>query len=125
MLLDFLEEAQLDRVGCFKFSPVEGAVATEIADQVPEDVKEDRFHRFMQVQQRISAARLQQKVGKTLAVIVDEIDEEGIIGRSMADAPEIDGVVYVDNISNQDVKVGQIISVTITNADEYELWETC
>ncbi|EFX92751.1 ribosomal protein S12 methylthiotransferase [Actinobacillus ureae] len=125
MLLDFLEEAQLDRVGCFKFSPVEGAVATEIADQVPEDVKEDRFHRFMQVQQRISAARLQQKVGKTLAVIVDEIDEEGIIGRSMADAPEIDGVVYVDNISNQDVKVGQIISVTITNADEYDLWGTC
>ncbi|WGE54733.1 30S ribosomal protein S12 methylthiotransferase RimO [Actinobacillus equuli subsp. equuli] len=125
MLLDFLEEAQLDRVGCFKFSPVEGAVATEMADQVPEDVKEERFHRFMQVQQRISAARLQQKVGKTLAVIVDEIDEEGIIGRSMADAPEIDGVVYVDNISNQDVKVGKIISVTITNADEYDLWGTC
>ncbi|WGE52581.1 30S ribosomal protein S12 methylthiotransferase RimO [Actinobacillus equuli subsp. haemolyticus] len=125
MLLDFLEEAQLDRVGCFKFSPVEGAVATEMADQVPEDVKEDRFHRFMQVQQRISAARLQQKVGKTLAVIVDEIDEEGIIGRSMADAPEIDGVVYVDNISNQEVKIGQIISVTITNADEYDLWGTC
>ncbi|AFU20011.1 30S ribosomal protein S12 methylthiotransferase RimO [Actinobacillus suis] len=125
MLLDFLEEAQLDRVGCFKFSPVEGAVATEMADQVPEDVKEERFHRFMQVQQRISAARLQQKVGKTLAVIVDEIDEEGIIGRSMADAPEIDGVVYVDNISNQEVKIGQIISVTITNADEYDLWGTC
>ncbi|WGE48355.1 30S ribosomal protein S12 methylthiotransferase RimO [Actinobacillus equuli] len=125
MLLDFLEEAQLDRVGCFKFSPVEGAIATEMADQVPEDVKEERFHRFMQVQQRISAARLQQKVGKTLAVIVDEIDEEGIIGRSMADAPEIDGVVYVDNISNQDVKVGKIISVTITNADEYDLWGTC
>ncbi|WGE89127.1 30S ribosomal protein S12 methylthiotransferase RimO [Actinobacillus arthritidis] len=125
MLLDFLEEAQLDRVGCFKFSPVEGAVATAMEDQVPEDVKEERFHRFMQVQQRISAARLQQKVGKTLAVIVDEIDEEGIIGRSMADAPEIDGVVYVDNISDQEVKVGNIISVTITNADEYDLWGTC
>ncbi|WP_018652120.1 30S ribosomal protein S12 methylthiotransferase RimO [Actinobacillus capsulatus] len=125
MLLDFLEEAQLDRVGCFKFSPVDGAVATEMADQVPEEVKEERFHRFMQVQQRISAARLRQKVGKILAVIVDEIDEEGIIGRSVADAPEIDGVVYVDNISNKDVKVGQIISVTITNADEYDLWGTC
>lgn len=125
MLLDFLEEAQLDRVGCFKFSPVEGAVATEMADQVPEDVKEERFHRFMQVQQRISAARLQQKVGKTLAVIIDEIDEEGIIGRSMADAPEIDGVVYVDNLSEQEVKVGQVISVSITNADEYDLWGTC
>ncbi|UPK78004.1 30S ribosomal protein S12 methylthiotransferase RimO [Actinobacillus pleuropneumoniae] len=125
MLLDFLEEAQLDRVGCFKFSPVEGAVATEMADQVPEDVKEERFHRFMQVQQRISAARLQQKVGKTLAVIIDEIDEEGIIGRSMADAPEIDGVVYVDNLSEQEVKAGQVISVSITNADEYDLWGTC
>ncbi|WGE33590.1 30S ribosomal protein S12 methylthiotransferase RimO [Actinobacillus genomosp. 1] len=125
MLLDFLEEAQLDRVGCFKFSPVEGAVATEMVDQIPEDVKEERFHRFMQVQQRISAARLQQKVGKTLAVIIDEIDEEGIIGRSMADAPEIDGVVYVDNLSGQEVKVGQVIAVTITNADEYDLWGTC
>ena len=125
MLLDFLEEAQLDRVGCFKFSPVEGAVATEMADQVPEDVKEERFHRFMQVQQQISAARLQQKVGKTLAVIIDEIDEEGIIGRSMADAPEIDGVVYVDNLSGQEVKVGQVIAVSITNADEYDLWGTC
>lgn len=125
MLLDFLEEAQLDRVGCFKFSPVEGAVATEMVDQVPEEVKEERFHRFMQVQQRISAVRLRQKVGKTLEVIVDEIDEEGIIGRSMADAPEIDGVVYVDNISSLEVRVGQIISVTITNADEYDLWGTC
>lgn len=125
MLLDFLKEAQLDRVGCFKFSPVEGAVATEMADQVPEDVKEERFHRFMQLQQEISAQRLQQKIGKTLAVIVDEIDDEGIIGRSMADAPEIDGVVYVDNLSEMEVSVGQIISVTITNADEYDLWGTC
>ncbi|OOH90265.1 ribosomal protein S12 methylthiotransferase [Pasteurellaceae bacterium 15-036681] len=125
MLLDFLKEAQLDRVGCFKFSPVDGAVATDMPDQVPEEVKEERFHRFMQLQQQISADRLAQKVGKTLAVIVDEIDDEGIIGRSMADAPEIDGVVYVDNISDIEVKVGQIISVTITNADEYDLWGTC
>ena len=125
MLLDFLKEAQLDRVGCFKFSPVERAEATEMADQVPEDVKEERFHRFMQLQQEISAQRLQQKIGKTLAVIVDEIDDEGIIGRSMADAPEIDGVVYVDNLSEMEVTVGQIISVTITNADEYDLWGTC
>ncbi|AAP96625.1 ribosomal protein S12 methylthiotransferase [[Haemophilus] ducreyi] len=124
MLLDFLTEAQLDRVGCFKFSPVDGAVATEMAEQVPEEVKEERFHRFMQVQQRISVARLQQKIGKTLAIIIDEIDEYGIIGRSMADAPEIDGVVYVDNISQQAVTVGQIILVTITNADEYDLWGT-
>ncbi|MFZ7142721.1 30S ribosomal protein S12 methylthiotransferase RimO [Avibacterium avium] len=124
-LLDFLQEAQLDRVGCFKFSPVDGAVATDLPDQVPEEVKEERFHRFMQVQQAISAQRLQQKIGKTLPVIVDEIDEEGIIGRSMADAPEIDGVVYVDNLSNQAVSVGQVINVTITQADEYDLWGTC
>ncbi len=125
LLLDFLQDAQLDRVGCFKFSPVDGAVATEMADQVPEEIKEERFHRFMQLQQQISANRLQQKIGKTLQVIVDEIDEEGIIGRTMADAPEIDGVVYVDNLSGMDVRVGQLISVTITNADEYDLWGTC
>ena len=125
MLLDFLKEAQLDRVGCFKFSPVEGADATTMADQVPEEVKEERFHRFMQLQQEISAARLQQKIGKTLDVIVDEIDEEGIIGRSKADAPEIDGVVYVDNQSGMPVKTGDIIQVTITDADEYDLWGHC
>ena len=125
LLLDFLQEAQLDRVGCFKFSPVEGAVATDMPDQVPEAIKEQRFHRFMQVQQAISAQRLQQKIGKTLAVIVDEIDEQGIVGRSMADAPEIDGVVYVDNLSQSAVKIGDIIQVTITQADEYDLWGTC
>ena len=125
LLLDFLKEAQLDRVGCFKFSPVEGAPATEMADQVPEDVKEERFHRFMQLQQEISANRLKQKIGKTLDVLVDEIDEEGIIGRSKADAPEVDGLVYVDNLSGINVKVGDIIKVTITNSDEYDLWGSC
>lgn len=125
LLLDFLQEAQLDRAGCFKFSPVEGAVATDMPDQVPEDIKEQRFHRFMQVQQAISAQRLQQKIGKTFAVIVDEIDEQGIVGRSMADAPEIDGVVYVDNLSQSAVKIGDIIQITITQADEYDLWGTC
>ncbi len=125
LLLDFLKEAQLDRVGCFKFSPVEGAPATEMADQVPEDVKEERFHRFMQLQQEISANRLKQKIGKTLDVLVDEIDEEGIIGRSKADAPEVDGLVYVDNLSGINVKVGNVIKVTITNSDEYDLWGSC
>ncbi|TCJ94839.1 SSU ribosomal protein S12P methylthiotransferase [Volucribacter psittacicida] len=125
LLLDFLEQAQLDRVGCFKFSPVEGAVATDLPDQVPEEIKEQRYHRFMQVQQRISAQRLQAKVGKQLAVIIDDIDQEGMIGRSMADAPEIDGVVYVDNLSGQTIKVGDIIQVTITQADDYDLWGTC
>jgi ribosomal protein S12 methylthiotransferase rimO len=125
LLLDFLKEAQLDRVGCFKFSPVEGAPATEMADQVPEDVKEERFHRFMQLQQEISANRLKQKIGKTLDVLVDEIDEDGIIGRSKADAPEVDGLVYVDNLSGMNVKVGDVIKVTITNSDEYDLWGSC
>ena len=125
MLLDFLKEAQLDRVGCFKFSPVEGAPATEMADQVPEDVKEERFHRFMQLQQEISAERLKQKIGQTLDVIVDEIDDEGIIGRTKADAPEVDGLVYIENLSGMPVKVGEFIKVTITHSDEYDLWGSC
>ena len=125
MLLDFLKEAQLDRVGCFKFSPVEGASATEMTDQVPEDVKEERFHRFMQLQQEISAERLKQKIGQTLDVIVDEIDDEGIIGRTKADAPEVDGLVYIENLSGTPVKVGEFIKVTITHSDEYDLWGTC
>ena len=125
MLLDFLKEAQLDRVGCFKFSPVEGAPATEMAEQVPEDVKEERFHRFMQLQQEISAERLKQKIGQTLDVIVDEIDDEGIIGRTKADAPEVDGLVYIENLSGTPVKVGEFIKVTITHSDEYDLWGTC
>lgn len=86
MLLDFLKEARLDRVGCFKYSPVEGATANELADQVPEEVKEERWNRFMQLQQQISAERLQEKVGREILVIIDEVDEEGAIGRSMADA---------------------------------------
>ena len=125
MLLDFLKEAQLDRVGCFKFSPVEGAPASEMADQVPEEVKEERFHRFMQLQQEISAERLKQKIGQTLDVIVDEIDDEGIIGRTKADAPEVDGLVYIENLSGTPVKVGEFIKVTITHSDEYDLWGTC
>ena len=125
MLLDFLKEAQLDRVGCFKFSPVEGAPATEMADQVPEDIKEERFHRFMQLQQEISAERLKQKIGQTLDVIVDEIDDEGIIGRTKADAPEVDGLVYIENLTGTPVKVGEFIKVTITHSDEYDLWGTC
>lgn len=125
MLLDFLKEAQLDRVGCFKFSPVEGAPATEMADQVPEEVKEERFHRFMQLQQEISAERLKQKIGQTLDVIVDEIDDEGVIGRTKADAPEVDGLVYIENLSGTPVKVGEFIKVTITHSDEYDLWGTC
>lgn len=120
MLLDFLTEAKLDRVGCFKFSPVEGATANELADQVPEEVKEERFHRFMQLQQQISAQRLKDKIGLTIPVIIDEVDEEGAIGRSMADAPEIDGAVYLNGETT--LKVGDVVNVTIENVDEYDMW---
>ena len=118
-LLQFLEAAQLDRVGCFTYSPVEGAAANALPDAVPEEVKEERHARFMEVQARISAARLQEKVGRTLAVIIDEVDAEGAIGRSAADAPEIDGQVYVDA---RDVHVGDIVEVTVTDADEHDLF---
>lgn len=120
MLLDFLTEAKLDRVGCFKFSPVEGATANELADQVPEEVKEERFHRFMQLQQQISAQRLKDKIGLTIPVIIDEVDEEGAIGRSMADAPEIDGAVYLNGETT--LKIGDVVNVTIENVDEYDMW---
>lgn len=120
LLLDFLQQARLDRVGCFKYSPVEGSAANQLPDQVPEEVKEERYHRFMQLQQRISAERLQEKVGRELQVLIDEVDGEGAIGRSMADAPEIDGAVYLNGES--DVNVGDIVSVKIEHADEYDLW---
>lgn len=119
-LLDFLQHAKLDRVGCFKYSPVEGAAANQLPDQVPEDIKEDRFHRLMQLQQRISKQRLQEKIGTIQPVIIDEIDEEGAIGRSIADAPDIDGVVYL-NGENQ-LKQGDIVNVKIEHTDEYDMW---
>ena len=122
LLLDFLEKAQLDRVGCFPYSPVEGAAANELANQVPDEIKQQRFDRFMQLQQKISMQKLQAKIGKTLAVIIDEVDEEGAIGRSMADAPEIDGVVYLNE--EKDVNVGDIVQVIIEHSDEYDLWGT-
>ncbi|WP_442903077.1 30S ribosomal protein S12 methylthiotransferase RimO [Gilliamella sp. Bif1-4] len=122
LLLNFLSQAQLDRVGCFPYSSIEGAEANKLADQIPEAIKQERFDRFMQLQQKISTQKLQAKIGKTLAVIVDEIDEEGAIGRSMADAPEIDGVVYL-NEENQ-VNIGDIVQVNIEHSDEYDLWGT-
>ncbi len=120
MLLDFLEQAQLDRVGCFKYSPVDGATANELPDHVPEDVQQDRWERFMETQQRISTARLQQKIGRVLPVIIDEVDEEGAIGRTQGDAPEIDGAVYLND--EFDVEPGDIVLVEIEHADEYDLW---
>lgn len=122
-LLDWLVEARLDRVGAFTYSEVEGAVANDLPNHVLEDIKQERYERLMALQQEISAQKLQEKVGKTLMVLVDEIDnEEGIaICRSYADAPEIDGHVYVDDITAQ-VKVGQFLTVTIDDASEYDLF---
>lgn len=120
LLLDFLTDAKLDRVGCFKYSPVEGAEANTLADQVPEEIKEQRFHRFMQLQQQISAQCLQDKIGRQLMVIIDEVDAEGAIGRSMSDAPEIDGLVYLNGETR--LNAGDIVRVKIDNADEYDLW---
>lgn len=122
LLLDFLQQARLDRVGCFKYSPVDGAQANALPDQVPEEIKETRYHRFMQVQQQISQQRLQEKVGSKIWVIIDELDDQGAVGRSMADAPEIDGVVYLNGEFN--VKPGDIVQVFVEHADEYDLWAT-
>ncbi len=96
MLLDFIDKAELDRVGCFKYSPVEGALANELPDPVPEEIQEERFQRFMELQQQVSIRKLARKVGQEMTVIIDEVDEEGATGRSFADAPEIDGLVYLN-----------------------------
>jgi len=119
-LLDFLKEAQLDRVGCFKYSPVDGAKANELPNHISEEVKEERLARFMETQAEISAARLQQKVGKLIDVLIDEVDEEGAVGRSMADAPEIDGLVFLNG--ETDLNPGDFVSGTVIAADEHDLW---
>ena len=120
-LLDFLDEAQLDRVGCFAYSPVDGATANQIDGALPDEVREERVARFMEKQQGISTARLAQKVGSVQTVLIDEIDEDGAIARSMADAPEIDGLVYID-YTEQPLQVGQFVNVKIHSSDEYDLW---
>jgi ribosomal protein S12 methylthiotransferase len=119
-LLDFIGEAQLDRVGCFTYSPVEGATANDLPNPVPADIAEERKARFMEKQAEISAAKLQQKIGKRLTVLIDEIDEQGAVGRSYADAPEIDGLVYIDDHAG--LSVGDFVDVEVTDADEYDLW---
>jgi ribosomal protein S12 methylthiotransferase len=120
-LLDWLREAKLDRVGCFKYEPVRGATANDLADHVPEAVKDERWARFMEVQQAISAQRLQDKIGKTLMCIIDNTDGEGgADARSMADAPEIDGKVLLRDAGA--VAQGDIVAVTIEDADEYDLY---
>ncbi len=118
-LLDFLREAQLDRVGAFAYSPVDGATANALPDPVDEDLKEDRLERFMQVQAEISAQRLQRRVGQTLTVLVDEVDADGARARSASDAPEIDGMVLVAD--GQGLRPGQLVRVRVHAADAHDL----
>ncbi|MGI3172039.1 30S ribosomal protein S12 methylthiotransferase RimO [Aeromonas veronii] len=120
MLLDFIDKAELDRVGCFKYSPVEGALANELPDPVPEEIQEERFQRFMELQQQVSIRKLARKVGQEMTVIIDEVDEEGATGRSFADAPEIDGLVYLSGETG--LKPGDMVKVRIDESDEYDLW---
>jgi ribosomal protein S12 methylthiotransferase len=119
LLLDWLGEAQLDRVGCFRYEPVDGAVANDLAKPVPADVKEQRYHRFMQRQQEISQRRLKRKIGSCERVIIDEIGPSVAKGRSRGDAPQIDGAVYV--ASHRPLRVGEIATVKIERADAYDL----
>ncbi len=119
-LLDFLREAELDRVGCFAYSPVEGAAANALAGQLPDGLREERRARFMQVQEEISARRLQRKVGSRQRVLLDEVGPTVALGRSAADAPEIDGVVYVKT-GRRAVAVGDFVDVTVKSADAHDL----
>jgi len=118
-LLDFIEEAQLDRVGAFKYSPVEGATSNALPDHVDPEEQEDRLARLMYLQEEISAEKLAKKVGQTMTVLVDDVDEEGSVARSAADAPEIDGLVY---INGEELDVGEFVTVKITGSDEHDLW---
>ncbi len=126
-LLDWLQEAQLDRVGCFTYSPVDGAVANDLPDHVAPEIQQERYERFMQTQQVISAQKLQARIGRTFTVLIDEFDLEHsvAIARSYADAPEIDGHVYIEDLTAADLarlKSGDKVVVTITDADEYDLY---
>jgi len=123
-LLDFLRIADLDRVGCFAYSPVEGATANELDGALPDEVREDRRARFMELAEELSAQRMKRKIGKTLKVLVDELSNEGGVGRTAADAPEIDGVVYIEPAkkASKRYKAGDFVSVKITGADGHDLW---
>ena len=119
LMLDFLREAQLNRVGCFAYSPVEGAQSNELTHHVPEDEKQDRVERFMEVQADISAAKLSAQIGKRMTVLTDDIGDDFTIARSYADAPEIDGVVYIEG---ERLESGQFAEVEITHSSEHDLW---
>lgn len=120
LLLDFLRAAQLDRVGCFQYSPVEGARANALSDHVPDEVKQERWERFMATQQEISRGRLQAKIGRCIEVLVDAVDSDGAVGRSSADAPEIDGVVYISDGTR--LRPGDLVAVEVEEADDYDLY---
>jgi len=122
LLLQWLKDAKIDRAGCFQYEPVQGAPANDIAGAVPPEVKEERWHRFMQTQQKVSAKLLKSRVGKTLPVIIDEQGATVATGRTKYDAPEIDGVVYV--ASKTPLKPGEIVNVKIESSDEYDLHGT-
>ena len=119
-LLDFLDAAQLDRVGCFVYSPVEGASANQLPDQVPETIKHQRYDLFMQHQQKISTRKLQQRVGQSLQVLVEQAHTIGYSARSYADAPEIDGVVYIE--TDQTLIPGEFCQIRVTDSDEYDCY---
>lgn len=119
-LLDWMTEAKIDRAGCFRYENVTGAASADLPGQVPEEVKDERWKRFMELQAQISDKRSRGMIGRTLDVIIDEVDDEGAVGRSKADAPEIDGTVFIDN--GQQLKPGDIVRARITDADEYDLW---
>jgi ribosomal protein S12 methylthiotransferase len=119
-LLDWLKEARLNRVGCFKYEAVDGAKANDLAGAVPEEVKEERWHRFMAAQQEISRELLAEKAGRLIDVIIDEVDEEGAMGRSKWDAPEIDGSVFLNGETG--LAPGEIVKARVVHADDYDLW---
>lgn len=119
-LLSFLESARLDRVGCFKYSPVDGARANELPDPVPDEVADERFERFMTLQSRISAEKLQARIGRRYDVLIDALDDDGAVGRSALEAPEIDGAIYIDEPGG--AQPGDTVSVVIEEADEHDLW---
>ena len=121
-LLDFIQAAQLDRVGCFTYSPVDGARANELPDPVPEEIKQERFDRLMTIQAQISADRLAEKQGYQMQILIDEVDEQGAIGRSYADAPEIDGKVFLDDVT--DLQPGDLIDCEVNGSGDYDLWAT-
>ena len=122
VLLDFLSEAQLDRVGCFQYSPVAGARSNALDDHIPEEIKQERWDRFMLTQQVISRQKLQNRIGQTLEVLIDEVNADVTIGRSYADAPEIDGNVFILNGSR--LEPGDLVKIRIERADDYDLYGT-